>query len=85
MNALIRPSLYDAYHDIVNLTRIDEPATETATVVGPICETGDTLGRDRLLPTCRENDVMLLANAGAYGRVMSSQYNLRPVPPEIVI
>ncbi|MEM7502299.1 MAG: hypothetical protein AAF417_09660 [Pseudomonadota bacterium] len=85
MNALIRPSLYDAYHDIVNLTRVDEPATETATVVGPICETGDTLGRDRLLPTCRENDVILLANAGAYGRVMSSQYNLRPVPPEIVI
>ncbi len=85
MNALIRPSLYNAYHDIINLTRVREPATETVTVVGPICETGDTLGRDRKLPTCKENDVILLANAGAYGRVMSSQYNMRPVPTEIVI
>lgn len=85
MNALIRPSLYDAHHEIINLSRIDEPATETVTVVGPICETGDTLGRERKMPVCRENDVVLLANAGAYGRVMSSQYNLRPVPEEIVI
>jgi diaminopimelate decarboxylase/aspartate kinase len=85
MNALIRPSLYDAYHEIVNLTRIDEPATQTVTVVGPICETGDTLGRNRSMPECRENDVVLIATVGAYGRVMSSQYNMRPVPEEIVL
>lgn len=85
INALIRPALYGAYHEIVNLTRIDEPASETVTVVGPICESGDKLGSDRLLPTSRENDVILIANAGAYGHVMSSRYNLRDVPPEIAI
>jgi diaminopimelate decarboxylase/aspartate kinase len=55
------------------------------TVVGPICETGDRLGSDRLLPPARENDVMLVANAGAYGQVMSSRYNLRERIPEILI
>ena len=85
MNALIRPSLYDAYHEIVNLTRVDSAPVGSATVVGPICETGDTLGHDRLLPECEEGDVMLILTAGAYGRVMSSSYNLRPLPPEIVL
>jgi len=85
MNALIRPALYNAYHEIVNLSRIDEPPTEIVTVVGPICESGDKLGTDRHLPACRENDVVLIANAGAYGRVMSSRYNLREIPPEICI
>ena len=85
MNALIRPSLYGAHHEIVNLSRIDEPATQVATIVGPICETGDTLGRDRSMPACDEGDVILIASVGAYGRVMSSQYNLRPTPVEIVL
>ncbi len=85
MNSLIRPALYGAYHEIVNLSRVFEPATELATIVGPICETGDKLGSDRLLPPSKENDVFIIANAGAYGRVMSSQYNMRPMPPEIVI
>jgi len=85
MNALIRPALYGAYHEIVNLTRMHEPATESVTVVGPICETGDSFGSDRLLPPSAENDVILIANAGAYCRVMSSSYNLRDVPPEITI
>ena len=85
MNALIRPSLYGAYHEIVNLTRYGEPTAGAVTVVGPICETGDTLGHARDLPDCQEHDVMLLLNAGAYGRVMASEYNLRPVPPEIVL
>ncbi len=85
MNALIRPSLYGAYHEIVNLTRLGEPVVGEYTVVGPICETGDTLGVDRELPETRGGDVMLLLNAGAYGRVMSSQYNLRPLPPEILL
>ena len=85
MNALIRPSLYDAYHEIVNLSRLGDPVAGRFTVVGPICETGDTLGVDRELPDTFGGDVFLLLNAGAYGRVMSSQYNLRPIPPEIVL
>lgn len=85
MNALIRPALYGAYHEIVNLSRVHEAATQSVTVVGPICETGDKLGSDRLLPPSEENDVILIANAGAYGRVMSSNYNLREIPPEISI
>lgn len=85
MNSLIRPALYGAYHEIVNLTRAGEAPSETATIVGPICETGDRLGTDRLLPPSREGDVILIANAGAYGYVMSSQYNRREVAPEVVI
>ena len=85
MNSLIRPALYGAYHEIVNLSRIDAAASETATVVGPICETGDRLGTDRLLPPSEEGDVILIANTGAYGYVMSSQYNRREVATEIVI
>ncbi len=85
MNSLIRPALYGSYHEIVNLTRAGEAATDTVTVVGPICETGDRLGSDRLLPTSRENDVILIANAGAYGYVMSSPYNRREIAQEIVI
>ena len=85
MNTLIRPALYGAYHEIVNLTRADEPPSETVTVVGPICETGDRLGSDRLLPPTEEGDVILIANAGAYGYVMSSRYNLREDTQEIVI
>jgi diaminopimelate decarboxylase/aspartate kinase len=85
MNSLIRPALYGAYHEIVNLTRADEMPSETVTVVGPICETGDRLGSDRLLPPTVEGDVILIANAGAYGHVMSSHYNLRQVAKEIVV
>ncbi len=85
MNSLIRPALYGAYHDIVNLTRLGKPATELVTVVGPICETGDRLGSDRLLPPAKENDVLLIANAGAYGYAMSSQYNLREPAAELLI
>jgi diaminopimelate decarboxylase/aspartate kinase len=77
MNSLIRPALYGAYHPIVNLTRLGEPETLLAHVVGPICETGDVLGRSRRLAPAQEGDVLLIANAGAYGRVMSSSYNLR--------
>jgi len=85
MNSLIRPALYGAYHHIVNLSRLDAPAAELATVVGPICETGDKLGRDRWLPLTEEGDVLLIANAGAYGAVMSSRYNLRDPAPEMTL
>ncbi len=85
MNSLIRPPLYGAYHLIVNLSRLNEPATWTAHVVGPICETGDILGRSRRLPPTEEGDVLLIANAGAYGRVMSSRYNLREPAGEMLL
>lgn len=85
MNSLIRPALYGAYHEIVNLTRLEDEPTERVNVVGPICETGDVLGLDRLLPPTREGDVLLIANAGAYGYVMSSRYNLRDPAPERVL
>jgi diaminopimelate decarboxylase/aspartate kinase len=85
MNSLIRPALYGAHHEIVNLTRLDEPATEIVDVVGPICESADQLGNDRLLPPTREGDILLIANAGAYGHAMSSNYNLRAPAEEFVI
>jgi bifunctional diaminopimelate decarboxylase / aspartate kinase len=85
MNSLIRPALYGAYHEIVNLSRLSETASEIVTVVGPNCETGDRLGSDRLLPPAREGDVMLIANVGAYGFVMSSHYNLRDPAVEVLI
>jgi diaminopimelate decarboxylase/aspartate kinase len=85
MNSLIRPALYEAWHEIVNLTRLDEPATSLFQVVGPICESGDVLGTDRRLPEPEEGDVMLIAQAGAYGKVMSSPYNMRDEAEEIVI
>jgi diaminopimelate decarboxylase/aspartate kinase len=85
MNSLIRPALYGAYHPIVNLTRLGEPATMLAHVVGPICETGDVLGRSRRLAPAEEGDVLLVANVGAYGRVMSSWYNLREPAGEAML
>jgi bifunctional diaminopimelate decarboxylase / aspartate kinase len=85
MNSLIRPALYGAHHEILNLTRLDDLATEVVNVVGPICESGDVLGTDRLLPPTQEGDVLLIATAGAYGRAMSSHYNLRDPAVEIVI
>ncbi len=85
MNSLIRPALYGAYHDIVNLSRLTEEKKAFAHIVGPICESSDTLGYDRLLPDTYENDLMLIANAGAYGHCMSSSYNLRAPAEEVVI
>ncbi len=85
MNSLIRPALYGAYHEIVNLTRLGEEKIEFAHVVGPICESGDTLGYDRMLPETKEGDVLLIANAGAYGHCMSSHYNLRAPAQELAM
>lgn len=85
MNSLIRPALYGAYHEIVNLTRLREEKTGFAHIVGPICESGDTLGYDRMLPDTLEGDILLIANAGAYGHCMSSFYNLRPPAQEIAM
>lgn len=85
MNSLIRPSLYGAYHEIVNLTRMGAEKTAYVHVVGPICESGDTLGYDRLLPDTFEGDVLLIAHTGAYGYSMSSHYNLRPPAQELLL
>jgi bifunctional diaminopimelate decarboxylase / aspartate kinase len=85
MNSLIRPALYGAHHDIVNLTRHGEPANVVANVVGPICESSDFLGHDRLMPECQSGDVMLIATAGAYSRAMSSNYNLRAPAEELLL
>ena len=85
MNSLIRPALYGAYHRIVNLSRLDQKTTQVVTVVGPICETSDRFGVDHLLPPTEEGDVLLIANAGAYGYTMASRYNMREPAEEVVI
>lgn len=77
MNSLIRPALYGSYHEIINLSKFEQPKSMLANIVGPICESGDTLGYSRLLPMTEESDVILFATAGAYGYSMSSHYNLR--------
>lgn len=85
MNSLIRPALYGAWHPIAHLNRLDEQSDHVYNVVGPICETGDILGLDRLLPECHPGDVLLIANTGAYGHVMASEYNLRAPAGEHVL
>ena len=83
MNDLLRPSLYDAYHGIEPVTRRDgEPAL--LDVVGPVCESGDWLGRDRLLAV-EQGDLLAILSAGAYGAVMSSNYNSRPRAAEVLL
>ena len=85
MNSLIRPALYGAHHDVVNLTRLDQPATQLVNVVGPICETADLLAADRPLPQTEEGDVLLFDVCGAYGYVMASNYNRRAPACEVCI
>jgi diaminopimelate decarboxylase len=83
LNHLIRPMMYDAYHDIINISN-PKAEQKTYTVVGYICET-DTLGADRKLCEVREGDILLFRNAGAYGFSMSSNYNSRLKPAEVMI
>ncbi len=86
MNDMLRPALYDAYHRIVPLK---EPAADAPTapvdVVGPICETGDTFAQDRALPPVEPGDLVVFCTAGAYGAVMASTYNGRPLVPEVLV
>jgi diaminopimelate decarboxylase len=90
MAELIRPALYDAYHHIVAV-KDDAPKSNGAPVgmpsdiVGPVCETGDTLGYDRSLPEVQRGDRLLIMNAGAYGMSMASNYNSRPRPAEVLV
>lgn len=85
MNALIRPALYGAWHEIANLSRLGQPAAEPVEVVGPVCESGDVIGHARPLPRTEVGDVLLVATAGAYGRVMASMYNRRELPVEALL
>lgn len=86
MNDLIRPALYDAWHDIVPVIA-PEPGSERATydVVGPICESGDTFAKQRDLPKLKAGDLVAFRSAGAYGAVMSSEYNTRPPAAEVMV
>ena len=86
MNALLRPALYDAWHDIINLSRLDAACDGEFEVVGPICESSDVFAQRVKLPASTEpGDVMILADTGAYGMVMASTYNLRALPAEDVL
>eukprot|EP01121_Diplochlamys_sp_Union-15-3_P019906 TRINITY_DN7606_c0_g1_i1.p1 TRINITY_DN7606_c0_g1~~TRINITY_DN7606_c0_g1_i1.p1 ORF type:complete len:824 (-),score=139.32 TRINITY_DN7606_c0_g1_i1:99-2504(-) len=84
-NHLIRPILYGAYHEIVNLTRLSEEKSWKVDIVGNICESGDVLGGNRDFPITKENDVVLIANTGAYGKAMSSNYNMRTSANEYIL
>jgi diaminopimelate decarboxylase len=84
MNDLVRPSLYGSYHHIQPVADHRRPQL-TADVVGPICETGDFIARDRTLPQVEPGELLAVMSAGAYGFAMSSNYNSRPRPPEILV
>ncbi len=86
MNALLRPALYDAWHDIHNLSRLGDAALRDFDVVGPICESSDVFGHRVKLPVVTApDDVLLIADAGAYGFSMASAYNLRDLPEEDIL
>ncbi|WP_170438491.1 diaminopimelate decarboxylase [Ruegeria arenilitoris] len=86
MNDLIRPAMYDAYHDIVPVIE-PAPGVEQRPydIVGPVCETGDTFAKQRAMPPLNPGDLVAFRSAGAYGAVMSSEYNTRPLIPEVLV
>jgi diaminopimelate decarboxylase len=87
MNDLIRPALYGAFHEIVpvNIPLSGSGKKETVDIVGPVCETGDFFARDRELPAVEEGDLVAVLDVGAYGMVLSSNYNTRPRPAEVLV
>jgi diaminopimelate decarboxylase len=85
MNDLIRPTLYQAYHDIIPVMRRKGARKKTVDVVGPVCETGDFFARDRQLSELRPGDLVAILDAGAYGLSLSSNYNSRPRPAEVLV
>lgn len=85
MNDLLRPSLYDAYHEIVPATLASGRKNETVDVVGPVCESGDFLARDRKLPEINEGDLLTVFDVGAYGMSLASNYNSRLRPAEVLV
>jgi len=84
MTELIRPMLYNAFHRIEHVAHVDRPES-VCDVVGPLCESSDTLGRDRRLPRPQVGDLMTIRDTGAYGAVMASNYNRRLMPSEVLV
>ncbi|NBR91834.1 MAG: diaminopimelate decarboxylase, partial [Rhodobacteraceae bacterium] len=86
MNDLVRPAMYDAHHDIIPVVEA-APGTEERPmdVVGPVCESGDTFAKGRDLPPIKADDLVAFRSAGAYGAVMASEYNTRPLIPEVLV
>jgi len=85
MNDLIRPTLYEAHHDILPVVKIVGERSMMADVVGPVCESGDYLALDRTLPAPKAGDLLAIMTAGAYGAVQSGTYNTRPLVPEVLV
>ena len=85
MNDLLRPALYKAHHEIVPVERKADPERGVFDVVGPVCETGDFFARDRELPEVSEGELLAILDAGAYGMALSSNYNTRPRPAEVLV
>ncbi|NLB18331.1 MAG: diaminopimelate decarboxylase, partial [Syntrophomonadaceae bacterium] len=87
-NTLLRPAMYDSYHEIDVVPaeeRNYEEYSQPTYVVGPICESGDILAYDRAIPCCHEGDALIVHDTGAYGFAMASTYNSRPLPAEVLI
>ena len=85
MNDLLRPALYDSYHEILTVRERASAEKSPADVVGPICETSDTFARQRLLPSLEDGELLAFLSAGAYGSAMASTYNSRPLIPEVLV
>ena len=85
MNDLLRPALYGAYHEIIPVRSNPVARSQVVDVVGPVCETGDFLARDRELPEVKQRDLLAVLDTGAYGMVLASNYNTRPRPAEVLV
>jgi diaminopimelate decarboxylase len=85
MNDLIRPALYQSYHEIVPIIEPNKSNAEQADIVGPVCESGDFFALDREMSELNEGDLLAIMSAGAYGFVMASNYNSRPRPAEVLV
>jgi diaminopimelate decarboxylase len=85
MNDLVRPAMYDSFHEVVPLRRDTTRRALVADVVGPICESTDCFAKDRQIQEVGEGEYLALMSAGAYGHVMASRYNARPIPAEVLV
>ena len=85
MNDLMRPAMYDAYHEAIPINNLKSSSMVKMDIVGPVCETSDTFCRDRNFPLAAEGDLIAFCSAGAYGAVMASEYNSRPLIPEVLV